>query len=384
MLKALILLALLAIPAASVQIPPRGNASPDTVFVSRRALTIAFWFDSSAVAKAREPSATLNVELILAIEQLSSWIRLNVALPASGLTFHPVACRALTDTYSCRDSAAVEIAKGRMTITIRDSAALALMFVNHPAKVWLHAPGSHFEPPVLRYVDPQILAPSKEALAEYDRALGRDHWGPWDRMMWTSSFGALDTAWMQVGERMSAALGEMQCRPIDSCNSRTDFSATGWTSSDSSVVALEAPSNEPRRVSITLVGLRPGRSIVTAQGLHGPSDDLPRSTRVHSLSRHIVVINRLARVQIAPRPATIIAGSKFEIVAQAVDETGGIVADAPIQFYVIYDSPVQYGGWDGKRYDLATRADLTTPGHRRFIARFDKFADTLDVQIIPR
>jgi len=345
MLKALVLLALLAVPAAFAQGSPTGNASPDSVFVSRRALTIAFPFDSSAVAKAREPSPTLNVELILALEQLSSWIRLNVALPASGLTlpptFHPVACTALTDTYSCRDSAAVEIANDRMTITIRDSAALALMFVNHPAKVWLHAPGSHFEPPVLRYLDPQILAPSKEALAEYDRALGRDHWGPWNRMMWTSSFGALDTAWMQVGERMSAALGEMQCRPIDSCNSRRDFSATGWTSSDSSVVALEASSNDPRRVSITLVGLRPGRSTVTARGLHGPSDDLPRSTRVHSLSRHIVVINRLARVQIAPRPATIVAGSKFEIVAQGVDETGGIVADAPIQFYVIYDSPVQ-------------------------------------------
>jgi hypothetical protein len=236
--------------------------------------------------------------------------------------------------------------------------------------------------PVVRYVDPQLLPPSNEALAEYDRALGRDGWGPWTRQMWTSSYAAIDTVWMQVGERATAYLGELQCRPIDSCNSRADFSASGWTSSDSSVVAL-TPINYPGQVSMTIVGLHPGRSTVTVEGLRGPSDGLPRSTRVRTLSRHIIVTNRLARVQITPRPTTIVAGSKFELVPRVIDVTGAIVIDAPVSFYVIYDTPDQFG-WEGKRYGLAKNVDLTTPGRRRFIARFGNFADTLDVQVVPR
>jgi hypothetical protein len=46
-------------------------------------------------------------------------------------------------------------------------------------------------------------------------------------------------------------------------------------------------------------------------------------------------------------------------------------------------APDKYG-WDGKRYALATQVDLSTPGHRRFIARFANLADTLDVQVVPR
>jgi hypothetical protein len=89
-------------------------------------------------------------------------------------------------------------------------------------------------------------------------------------------------------------------------------------------------------------------------------------------------------VEITPRPATIVAGSPIQLAARAIDETGAVVPGAHVNFYVIYDTPVQYGGWDGKRYDLAERADLTTPGHRRFIARFLTLADTLDLQVVPR
>jgi hypothetical protein len=131
-----------------------------------------------------------------------------------------------------------------------------------------------------------------------------------------------------------------------------------------------------------MVALRPGRSTVAVEGLHGPSDDLPRSTRVRTLASHVVVTNRLARVQITPRPTTIVAGSKFELTAQAIDETGAVVAGAPVAFYVIYDTPDKYG-WGGKRSDLAERTDLSTLGHRRFIAYFANFADTLDVQVVP-
>jgi hypothetical protein len=66
-----------------------------------------------------------------------------------------------------------------------------------------------------------------------------------------------------------------------------------------------------------------------------------------------------------------------------IDENGAIVTGAPVNFLVIYDWP-DTKAWGSKRYDLATRADLTTPGHRRFIAYFGKLADTLDTQIVPR
>jgi hypothetical protein len=50
---------------------------------------------------------------------------------------------------------------------------------------------------------------------------------------------------------------------------------------------------------------------------------------------------------------------------------------------VIYDWSDQFG-WDGKRYGVATHVEVTTPGHRRFIARFANLADTLDVQVVRR
>lgn len=361
----------------------------DSVLVSRRSLVISSPINDStpaATGRAQRPGA--NVRVVIDLQRLSSWLQLSVVTPVNQPTYssglRPLMCRALTDTYSCRDSTTVEVANGRLVITVRDSAMLALLFDGRPTQVMLQSDAGYagLGRPVVRYVDPQLLAPSTAALAEYDRALGRDGWGPWTRMMWTSSFGALDTVWMQVGDRVTASLGEMQCRPIDSCNSRSDFAASAWTTSDSSIARVEA-SSDRRRVSATIVALRPGRSTVAVEGLHGPSDDLPRSTHTRTLARYIVVTNRLTRLQITPRPTTTVAGSPFKPEVQLIDETNAIVTDAPVNFLVIYDWP-DNKDWSSKRYDLATRADLTTPGHRRFIAYFGKLADTLDTQVVPR
>jgi len=56
-----------------------------------------------------------------------------------------------------------------------------------------------------------------------------------------------------------------------------------------------------------------------------------------------VVTNRLQRVAITPRSATIVAGSKLQLKAQDIDETGAVVPDAPVNFYVIYDTPDKNG-----------------------------------------
>ena len=388
MLKTGAFLASLAASAALAQSPAARRLPEDSILVSRRALTLSFPVDSAIlVAKGSGQPPGLGLELVLDMRSLSSWIRLRVAAPLDSATYRSprgaMGCRALTDTYSCQDSTRVEIANGRLLITVRDSANVALMFASRPPNVFLRTDFGHRGTRVVvHYIDPQLLPPSKEALAEYDLALGRDRWGPWDRRILTASFGGLDPVFIQTGDRTTVYVIEEQGRPIDSQNSRSDFSASGWRSSDASVVALE-PVQGPG-VSMMIHALRPGKSTVTVEGLHGPSDDLPRSTRVRTLSRNIVVTPRLARVEITPRPATIVAGSHVQFAARAIDETGAVVPGADVSLYVIYDTPVQYGGFDGKRYDLAERADLTTPGHRRFIARFLTFADTLDLQVVPR
>jgi hypothetical protein len=386
MRKIVALLLLLAAPRVFAQLSPGRGASADTVVVSRRALTISFPLDnSSSIPKRGEPLLGPNVTLAVDLRQMSSTLRMKIVEPASDITYRsalrPMTCQVLTDTYSCRDSTTLEITDGRLVITVRDSAMLALLFADHPMEMILSAFGpARAGTLVVRYVDPQLLPPSKEALADLDRELGRDGWSPWRRAIVTSSFGMQDTVWLQAGERTTATVIESQNRPTDSFNWRSDFVASGWKVSDSSVVRLE-PSTE--HVSKTIVALHPGRSTVTAQGLRGPSDDLPRSTRVHDLTQNVVVTNRLARVEITPRPSTIVAGSTFGLTARVIDETGTVVSGAPVNFYVIYDTPDEHG-WDGKRYGLASDTDLRTPGHRRFIARFSKLADTLDAQVVPR
>ena len=374
---------------ALTQLPPVNVPLVDSVLVSRRTLVISSPINDSTLAvTGRAESSGAKVRLVVDLQRLSSWLQLSVITPVNQLAYssalRPLTCRALTDTYSCRDSTTVEITNGRLVITVRDSAMLALLFDGRPtlAMVQSDAGYARLGRPAVRYVDPQLLAPSAAALAEYDRALGRDGWDPWTRIMFTSSFGAVDSVWMQVGDTITASVSERQCRPIDSCNARSDFSASAWTSSDSSITRVEG-STETGRVSATIIAVRPGRSTVAVGGLHGPSDSLPRSTHIRTIARQVVVTNRLTRLQITPRATTIVAGSPFKPTVQLIDENGAIVADAPVNFFVIYDWP-DNKDWGSKRYDIGTRADLTTPGHRRFIAYFGKLADTLDIQIVQR
>jgi len=356
--------------------------------VSRNALKLSLAMDSSSMA--RLAGDVRGSELMLAVDNdlLTSPRLMVVVASASGSprnqsVIAATGCRTAPVTYACRDSAHAEVANGRFVVTVRDSAMIAWLFAERPAAVWVHAPVARARTGYVdvAYIDPQLATPAMAALVRQDSIAASDGWGPWTRMMWTSSFAALDPVWMQIGEQARAYLGEMQCRPIDSCNYRTDFSASKWTSSDSTVARV-VPTDNPRQVEALITALRPGRSTVTVAGVHGPSDELPRSTRVHEFTRHIVVTNRLARIQITPRPTTIRAGSRVTLNAQLVDEFGAILPDAPINFVVIYDWP-DNKSWSQKRYDLATRADLTTPGHRRFIANLRGLADTLDLEVVP-
>jgi len=382
------LLAFLAVPPAGAHVALSPSA-PDSVVVSREWLTLSFAIDSSRGAAHGIELRGSYLMLAVDNDQLSSpRLMMSFAQPSSASTFatgiQAKDCRALTAKYTCSDSTRAEIADGRIVITIQHSAMIEWLFRERPTAVWVRASFASARAGYLgvRYIDPPLPSPSKDSLARQDSVAAREGWGPWTRMMWTSSFAALDPVWMQVGQQVSAYLGEMQCRPIDSCNYRTDFAASDWTSSDSSVVKLTVTDN-PRRAQATITALRPGRSTVTVEGLHGPSDDLPRSTRIRAFTRHIVVTKRLARLQITPRPTTIRVGSPVKLEAQLLDESGVILLDAPINFLVIYDWP-DNKSWGGKWSDPAVRENLTTPGHRRFIAYFAGLADTLDLEVVPR
>ena len=371
---------------------PVGAQSPgaigaiDSVVVSRGVMVLSFALGNPSAGANERVAARGNAWLAVDNDNISS-PRLGVTVadpPGPDAPRPPAECRGVTKSFSCRDSALVAVSNGQLIITIRHSSMIAWLFNERPAAVWIYAGfGTARSGYVaVRYVEPRLPELSKAALVKEDSIAASEGWGSWTRMMWTSTFGALDTVWMRVGERVTATLGEMQCRPIDSCNRRSDFSASGWTSSDSSIIRLE-PSDNPRQVSTTMVGLRAGRSTVTVDGLRGPSDELPRSTRIRTITRHVVVTNRLARLQIAPRPTSIRSGSDVKFEARLVDETGAAVIGAPVNFFVVYDWPDDKG-WDRKRYDLAARADLKTPGHRRFIASFAGLADTLDLEVVPR
>jgi hypothetical protein len=180
--------------------------------VSRPALTISFLLDSSSsVAKSGEQLPRWNVALAVDLRKESYQLRMKIVEPVSAPTdrsaLRLMTCQALTDTYTCRDSTTLEMTNGRLVITVRDSAMLALLFADHSTKMVLWAFGhSRAQPLVVRYVDPQLLPPSRAALADLDRALGRDGWSPWHRELVTSSFGTRDTVWLQVGERTTATV----------------------------------------------------------------------------------------------------------------------------------------------------------------------------------
>ena len=381
----LMLLSVLAVTVARAQSASPGSMLLDGVAISRRALTISIPIDTSAAIGAGvESTSEWRVTVGGNASSHSSTLSLVFSEPFDVAAYQsmrqPTSCRVLTDAYSCSDSSTAAIANGRFVITVRDSAMLALLFWDRPTRVWVGTSirSLRLGSVVVRYVDPQLLPASKETLAEYDRALGREGWSPWTRTLLAGKSSATDTVWMEVGERLTTGVREEQGRGIDSYNWRSDFTASGWTSSDSSVVAL-APSNAPQP-SITLVALRPGKSTIAVNGLRGASDELPRSQRARTLTQTFIVTRRLTRVEIVPRPKEIVAGSRLKLTARVIDDRGAVVAGAPVGFYVIYDPPGKYGR-EGSADD---NADLTTPGHRRFIAYFANFADTLDVQVVPR
>jgi hypothetical protein len=374
------------LPTAVAGAQPVSSADTlgDGVTISRRALTISIPFDSSAITREGSESrtewrVTVGGREYTHSSTLSLVFREPFDIAAYRSATHPAGCTVLTDAYSCRDSATAAVVSGRFVITVRDSAMLALLFWDRPTHLWVGTsiPSLRLGSVVVRYADPQLLPASKEALAEYDRALEREGWSPWTRTLLAGKSSTTDTVWLQVGEQLTTWVREEQVRGIDSYNVRSDFTASGWTSSDSSVVAL-APANA-HPPSITLVALRPGRSTIGVRGLRGASDALPRSPRAKTLTRTYIVTRRLTRVEIAPRPKEIVAGSKPKLIARVIDDRGVVVRGAPVGFYVIYDPPGKYGP-EGSADD----ADLTTPGPRRFIAYFENFADTLDVQVVPR
>ena len=182
MLKIAALLTLLATQAAGTQ-TPRAPIAVDSVLASRRAVTLSFAIDSSNAGELRGP----NVMLVVDKDQLSSpRIMLTLVSPLRVSRYHaapqPVICRAVTGKYDCRDSTTAEVANGRLVITLRHSDILAWLFAEHPTAVWVYAEFANTRAGYLavRYIDPPLLAPSKEALAQHDSVAASEGWGRGD------------------------------------------------------------------------------------------------------------------------------------------------------------------------------------------------------------
>ena len=191
MLKIVAGLSLLANAVACAQSVRSADMPLDGVVVSRRALTISVPLDTFvARVDGGESKVGWDLGIIRDVASHSSKLGLAfrepLAIAAYRLARHPESCRGVTDTHSCRDSATAQIANGRLIITVRDSAMLALLLAGRPTELWILSSLKSLAlgRAMVRYGDPQLLPPSKEALAEYDRVLGREGWSPWTRTMW--------------------------------------------------------------------------------------------------------------------------------------------------------------------------------------------------------
>jgi hypothetical protein len=176
----LVPVSLLATTVTGAQSADPTSTPLDGVAVSRRALTISILLETSAATATKDESksgwtVTVMQEVLSHSSRLSLAFREPIDVSAYRSAHHPTSCRVLTDAYSCSDSSTATIANGRLLITVRDSAMLALLFADRPTHVSVHTSIRQLRlgRVAVRYVDRQLLPPSKDALAEYDRALGR-------------------------------------------------------------------------------------------------------------------------------------------------------------------------------------------------------------------
>lgn len=139
----------------------------DTVRVSSGALTMSLQLNPRVAAEYRHGRWTrMELRVVPVVDWLNDAAALSLTVPAhvpeADSVARPFTCAAASSQSSCADSTSLALADDRLVITMRDPAALGIVFADRPLVVLLRSMVLHktFEIAAVQYVDPPILAPA--------------------------------------------------------------------------------------------------------------------------------------------------------------------------------------------------------------------------------
>ena len=285
----------------------------------------------------------------------------------------------------------------RVVLTYRDSAAVSRMFAMRPDSVrtLTEAPGMRGLPALggaaVRYVDADPTALTAALRTEAARAR-RAYEASVNRVSRAIGGGSSSQlVWLAVGDSAQLGIEEWHCLE-DVCGpyhgSRNAPRNWGrWSVGDSLVARLHRLNSrlenwrfhaDSERV-MTIVALRPGRTQVRAAGVHTAADSVPSRTRLDSiLTREVLVTPAVARLVIAPRPATMIAGDSTAVFTVRVsDRAGRAIEGTPVE--------LKWGGKGSYWASLAmepVRVAFPQPGRFEIVATLGAYADTVNVDVV--
>jgi hypothetical protein len=293
-------------------------------------------------------------------------------------------CKLARTTATVRGDAVV--------LALRDSASIARLFGMRPTSVRASeirpGPVRWWDSVRVEYVEPQIAEPDSVTRADsarsrrrYEARINSIH-----RFIGSSDRHGKDL-WIVVGDSIPVSVHESHCR-YDVCYI-ADWPIlpdSGWTVADRSVARLQhvAPKSKDHPYDLDaygfrwfLKGLRPGRTTVSVRGIRGPSDTaVSREPPARALRRDVVVTPPIGRIEITPRPDTVIAGRPFVLRARVLDTNGQPITDAPVTFR---EPSV---GNIGSSSSYPTEFAIRTSGRTQIVAEVRGRTDTLTVTVI--
>ncbi|HKG95640.1 MAG TPA: hypothetical protein VKA84_27265 [Gemmatimonadaceae bacterium] len=325
------------------------------------------------------------------------------SLVAAGWTLHCAAGAGMSGDCA-RDVVAARVEAGRVVLTMRDSATIRRLFGMRPpfVRLWHARPDAESRGDVdsvrVEYVAPQLPAPDAAMRAEA-APRRRRYEARVNEITRHISAGRADLAggvvselWLAVGDTALLYVSEAHCS-FDACGVHPSASVldSGWSVTDSTVVALRNPPEPPRlgrsgtgssapAPVAAAVALRPGRTELRVRGLHSPADTMPSRTPVpRELRRRVVVTPPVGRVRIAPLPDSVYVGDTVDVRVRVTDRAGRPIEGAPAGLLVTGGSMNRFWTAAGP-----VRFVPTAPGRLRLIASFASFADTLTLDVRQR
>jgi hypothetical protein len=288
-------------------------------------------------------------------------------------------------------NASASVDRGRVVLTLRDSASIARLFGMRPAavRVWHHRPDEPYQyvgdSTRVEYVAPQIPEPNAATRADAARSqrayestissINRNITSP------RQSYGPL---WIATGDSASLTIGEMSCH-YDACSGGQFSSPVAWSVGDSAIAGVRvadrsgAPTALERARSIVVTGRRVGRTTVRAELPPSASDTMPsREPPLRTLIRDVVVSVPAERVELTPPSDTIRVGTAVEFRARALDRSGRAINGAPIEVQFVSQHAVMSAGSDGR-----VPFTFSSAGAQTIVASFGGKADTLTVTVAP-